>query len=649
MRRETLREIDAPSFNSVARNRLDTVMESIDNPYQAPLSPIETGLTHPTTRLSPLGSSTSAGVDFELSSGAVSGAVCQPRELLLGGSLEIARQPSAAAAGAIWQSSTADYVAWLQPEDQLIPEMAERVLERFEAQPDCDVIYGSARLIDRNGAELDFFHPRNPTPSLLRRRFCLLPAATIVRKSAIERFGTLDGSWHYWAAYEYWTRLAESGAKFQQFDSVFTTRMMTPGNPLLSLTELDELPLACDELTALLRTRYGSVSSTWALWMGRACASAQRLNRSSSRAYDRAVLGRALEAVRDSSPHQLAPLRVRSRHFGSEFLVLLRRPSLARRLLKHSDQPSWLSQRLREFRSANLFRLHRYAPRPAKSNIQPTRLTASPNQQIEKLPQIALVTPNFNCGQYIERTIQSVVEQGYPKLVYHLQDGGSNDSSIEIIRNYSDRFTSWESVKDRGQSHAINLGFQRVTGDVMGWLNSDDVLLPRALERVGKYFARHPNVDVVYGHRLLIDSEDQVINRWILPAHDHRLIQWGDYIPQETMFWRRSLWEKVGGMINEQFQFAMDWDLILRFRRAGAKFHRLPHLLAAFRITDQQKTSQLLASVGRRESNLLRRQELGFIPSDEEVARQFKKYIRRHWWAEKLYSVQEQFGLRERF
>lgn len=572
-----------------------------------------------------------------------------PRELLFGGALEVTRQASAAAAGSIWQSTTASYVAWLQPGDELIPEMVERVLERFEAQPDCDVIYASARLVDAQGAELAIFHPRTPTPKLLQRRFCLLPAATFVRKSAIDRFGTLDGSWHYWAAYEFWTRLAESGAKFQRFDSVVTTRAMTPGNPLLNLAALDELPLACDELTSLLRTRYGSVHSTWALWMGRACACTLRLNRGSSRAYDRVVLGRALDAVSNSSPRQLASLRVRARHFGSELLVLLRRPSLARRLLKHSDQPSWLSQQLREFRSPNLFRLYRYPARPSKTELQPKQLKAAPRKSLESLPQIALVTPNFNCGKYIERTIQSVVEQGYPKLVYHVQDGGSNDSSLEVIRNYSERVSSWESVKDRGQSHAINLGFQRVTGDVMGWLNSDDILLPRALERVGKFFARHPNVDVVYGHRLLIDSDDRIINRWVLPAHDHRLIQWADYIPQETMFWRRSLWEQVGGKINEQFQFAMDWELILRFRRAGASFYRLPHLLAAFRITDQQKTSQLLASVGRRESNLLRRQELGFIPSDEEVSKQLKSYTRRHWWAEKLYSVQERIGLRERY
>jgi glycosyltransferase involved in cell wall biosynthesis len=572
-----------------------------------------------------------------------------PRELLFGGTFEVARQASAAEAGSIWQSTTANYVAWLQPGDELIPEMVERVLERFEAQPDCDVIYASARLVDSQGAELDIFHPRTPTPKLLQRRFCLLPAATFVRKSAIERFGTLDGSWHYWAAYEFWTRLAESGAKFQQFDSVVATRAMTPGNPLLSLAELDELPLACDELTSLLRTRYDSINSSWALWMGRACACAERLNRGSSLAYDRAVLGRALEAVSNSSPRQLAALRVRVRHFGSELLVLLRRPGLAKRLLKHSDQPSWLSQRLKEFRSPNLFCLYRYPARPAKTELQPKQPNARPRKSLGLLPQIALVTPNYNCGKYIERTIQSIVEQGYPNLVYHVQDGGSNDSSLGVIRNYSERVSSWESVKDRGQSHAINLGFQRVTGDVMGWLNSDDILLPRALDRVGKFFARHPDIGVVYGHRLLIDSEDRVINRWVLPAHDHRMIQWADYIPQETMFWRRSLWEQVGGMINEQFQFAMDWELILRFRRAGAKFYRLPYLLAAFRITDQQKTSQLLASVGRRESNLLRRQELGFIPSDEEISKQLKSYTRRHWWAEKLYAVQERVGLRERY
>lgn len=634
---------------SAARNRLGIFMDSIDFQNKDRFASQGSNLDLSTSGLNPSIATDSFRIHPDQISGNVAANDRLTREILFGGALEVNRQTSAAAAGAAWQSSTANFLTWLQPEDTLLPEMVERVLERFDAQPDCDVIYASARLVDPQGAELDFFHPRTPTSKLLQRRFCLLPAATFVRKSAIERFGTLDGSWHYWAAYEFWTRLAESGAKFQQFDSAVTTRVMTPGNPLLNLAELDQLPLACDELTSFLRTRYGSVNSTWALWMGRACACAQRLNRGSSLAYDRAVLGRALEAVSNSSPGQLASLRVRARHFGSEFFVLLRRPSLARRLLRHSDQPSWLSSRLREFRSPNLFRLYHYPARPSKTELQPKPLKGSSRKSLKSLPQIALVTPNFNCGKYIERTIQSVVEQGYPKLVYHVQDGGSNDSSLEVIRNYSDRVNSWESIKDRGQSHAINLGFQRVAGDVMGWLNSDDILLPRALERVGKFFASHPDVDVVYGHRLLIDSDDRVINRWVLPTHDHRLIQWADYIPQETMFWRRSLWEQVGGMINEQFQFAMDWELILRFRRAGAKFYRLPHLLAAFRITDQQKTSQLLASVGRRESNLLRRQELGFIPSDEEVSKQLKSFIRRHWWAEKLYSLQERVGLRERY
>jgi glycosyltransferase involved in cell wall biosynthesis len=356
-----------------------------------------------------------------------------------------------------------------------------------------------------------------------------------------------------------------------------------------------------------------------------------------------------MQAFQGTASSRFAEFWLRARYYGSEFTTRLCRPKRSRKWQLQSKQPNWLSRRLKEFRSTKLFRLQQHPARPSRTNIRFSTPPAMRNFAPETLPRIALVTPNFNCGQYLERTIRSVVNQGYPNLVYHVQDGGSTDSSLEVIRNYSDHLASWESLKDRGQSHAINLGFRRVDGEVMGWLNSDDILLPQALERVGQFFSRHPEVDVVYGHRLLIDSEDQVINRWILPAHDQQLLQWADYIPQETMFWRRTLWEQVGGKVNEQFQFAMDWELILRFSKAGARFHRLPYLLAGFRITEQQKTNQLLASVGRRESNLLRRQELGFIPSDEEVARQLKSYLRRHWWAEKMHSVQERVGLRESF
>ncbi len=124
----------------------------------------------------------------------------------------------------------------------------------------------------------------------------------------------------------------------------------------------------------------------------------------------------------------------------------------------------------------------------------------------------------------------------------------------------------------------------------MAYLNSDDILLGGALDYVAAYFSAHPEVDVIYGHRIIIDEEDREIGRWILPRHDRRVIRWSDYIPQETMFWRRRIWEAAGGRLDESFQFAMDWDLILRFDDAGAVFRRVPAFLAAFRHHAGQKT-----------------------------------------------------------
>ena len=156
---------------------------------------------------------------------------------------------------------------------------------------------------------------------------------------------------------------------------------------------------------------------------------------------------------------------------------------------------------------------------------------------------------------------------------------------------YRRRLAHVESVRDRGQAHAINLGFRHATGDIMAYLNSDDLLLPGALNCVGRFFAAHPQVDVVYGNRIVINEHDQEVGRWILPPHCAEALIWNNYIPQETLFWRRRIWDKVGGRFDETLHSALDWDLWLRFHRAGARFHHLPRFLGAFRIHPLQKTS----------------------------------------------------------
>lgn len=252
-------------------------------------------------------------------------------------------------------------------------------------------------------------------------------------------------------------------------------------------------------------------------------------------------------------------------------------------------------------------------------------------------PKISIVTPSFRQAGFIERTIKSVLDQNYPNLEYFVQDGGSEDGTKEILSSYADRLTGWESRPDNGQSQAINLGFAKTSGEIMAWLNSDDVLLPGALAYVASYFNRHPEVDVVYGHRILIDENDQQIGRWMLPQHNDEVLSWADYIPQETLFWRRRIWDKMGGQVDESFRFAMDWDLLIRFREAGARFARLPRFLGGFRIHTQQKTSAEISGVGKQEMTRIRERMLGRVPSDSEIYVALLPYLRKHiitdlWW-----------------
>ena len=255
--------------------------------------------------------------------------------------------------------------------------------------------------------------------------------------------------------------------------------------------------------------------------------------------------------------------------------------------------------------------------------------------RVEQMPIISIVTPSFRQAHMIERTIASVVNQQYPKLDYFIQDGGSNDGTTSVLEKWADRLTGWESTPDGGQSAAINLGFAKTTGEIMAWLNSDDLLMPGSLSYVASFFHRNPHIDVLYGNRLLIDEDDALIGRWVLPGHDDKVLPWADYVPQETLFWRRSIWDKVGG-IDESFKFAMDWDLLLRFRAAGARFAHRPVYLGAFRIHAKQKTSAAINEVGFQEMARLRKREFGRDVTYDEIRRAIAPFMVRHLVADKL-------------
>lgn len=241
-------------------------------------------------------------------------------------------------------------------------------------------------------------------------------------------------------------------------------------------------------------------------------------------------------------------------------------------------------------------------------------------------PRIAMVTPSYNHAQYLGATIESIISQNYPNLTYHVQDGGSIDGTLDLLKNLGERI-SWTSAPDKGQSNAINLGFADADCEIMAYLNSDDMLLPGTLAYVANYFTSHPDVDVVYGHRVFIDREGLEVGRAVLPSHDGKALQYADYIPQETMFWRKRVWDRIGP-IDESFHYAMDWDFIMRAQEAGFKFVRLPRFLACFRIHDAQKTASTYA-VGVREMSILRRRVLGFDPTQTQIRRAIAPYLAR--------------------
>lgn len=220
-------------------------------------------------------------------------------------------------------------------------------------------------------------------------------------------------------------------------------------------------------------------------------------------------------------------------------------------------------------------------------------------------PTINIVTPSFNQAQFLEATIQSVVGQSYPNLEYMVLDGGSTDGSVEVIRRHEAQIDYWVSERDRGQTHAINKGFARAAGDILGWVNSDDLLERGSLQTVAQYFSDNPDWQCLTGRVYLIDGDGDYLDAdsraKITPADRKRAVYPEDdidiptrlwsfhrcWFPQQATFWRRSLLEQVGPL-NEHLHYVMDYELWQRFSQV-TEIHTVPDILARYRFHESAK------------------------------------------------------------
>ncbi len=210
-------------------------------------------------------------------------------------------------------------------------------------------------------------------------------------------------------------------------------------------------------------------------------------------------------------------------------------------------------------------------------------------------PKLTVVTPSFNQGQFIEETIRSVFLQGYPKLEYIIMDGGSTDGSVEIIRRYEKWLAYWVTERDRGQSNAINKGFMRATGDVCAWLNSDDVYLRNSFQHAMSELREHPDIALLYGDAILVDSESRVDGHLLLSEFTLTELLRANFVSQPATFFRTSALKRAG-VLKESLHLCMDYDLWLRLALQGKVAH-LSHTLAAMRMHPASKTSMQIVKM----------------------------------------------------
>lgn len=225
--------------------------------------------------------------------------------------------------------------------------------------------------------------------------------------------------------------------------------------------------------------------------------------------------------------------------------------------------------------------------------------------------KFSIITPSYNQGRFIERTLQSVASQSGIEIEHMVFDGGSTDETVDILRRFGHGIR-WISEKDKGQTDAVNKGIRATSGEIIGWLNSDDIYYPDALARVAKYFSMHPEIDVVYGMADHIDVDDKAFESYPTEAWSYVRLQETCFICQPAVFFRRRLVESYG-LLDESLNYCMDYEFWLRLAKVDVRFAYFEEKLAGSRLYPENKTLGARVNV-HKEINDMFKKKMGLVP-----------------------------------